>query len=248
MLLYLADKWFASAHHRVSHVSAKCFNRVVYGLELGIRHPWIMEALKGFARSHAEAGTPTRVRRPLAWGVILQAQLICGTWGAGGRVLWLAVSASFVSVTRAGKMFISREGHWHNKHCLRRGGRGVLSWYDNTQLDWTSWGRTCRVEVPFWSSKEDQCGYGVVLKRKRTGAPLPLMGGGGGGRNLVFVFALPPHAPLAAVGTARGRWSVLVQSRATAALRDVVAAAGTRCTHFIWGAPPFCRHRELQLT
>lgn len=197
-------------------------------IELALRHPWIVDALKGVARSHADAGTVTRVRRPIAWSVLLLGESICNRWGPGGRVLWLALGASFFFLARAGEIFASKEGQWDHGHCLRRG--DVAFFRKGVQLDWTMWGQADTVEVRFKSSKADQLREGAILTREREGPPIPLQGGGGPVDLMIELMSsyllLPPHAPLAAFGGEAGKWSVWTQARATAALREVVALAG----------------------
>ena len=51
----------------VSLCGGKFFPRLECGLELFLRHPWIVDALKEVTRSRAEARTKARTRRPVAW-------------------------------------------------------------------------------------------------------------------------------------------------------------------------------------
>ena len=49
------------------HLAAlKFFHRQEGGLELFLCHPWVVDALKRVTRSRAEAGTKSRIRRPVA--------------------------------------------------------------------------------------------------------------------------------------------------------------------------------------
>ena len=49
------------------HLAAvKFFHRQKRGLELLLRHPWVVDALKRVTRCRAEAGTKSRIRTPVA--------------------------------------------------------------------------------------------------------------------------------------------------------------------------------------
>ena len=49
------------------HLAAvKFFHRQERGLDLLLRHPWVVDALKRVTRSRAEAGTKSRIRTPVA--------------------------------------------------------------------------------------------------------------------------------------------------------------------------------------
>ena len=79
------------------HLAAvKFFHRQERGLELFLRHPCLVDALKGATRSYAKAGTKSCIRRPVTWSVLLAGESLCHQWGPGGRVLWLALGASFL--------------------------------------------------------------------------------------------------------------------------------------------------------
>ena len=114
LLAYIAYAWGTdglTAGTIAGHLAAvKLFHRQERGLELFLRHPWIVDALKGVTRSHAEAGTKSCIRRPIAWSVLLTGDSWCHQWGPGGRVLWLSLGASFFFLARAGETFASKEG------------------------------------------------------------------------------------------------------------------------------------------
>ena len=127
-----------------------------------------------------------------------------------GRVLWLALGASFFFLARAGEIFASKEECWYDGQMLRRG--DVIFFRGSTQLDWTMWGQADRVDVQFRSPKEDQLRNRTVMTRARADPPLPLWEGGGAVELVIELLSscmfIPSHAPLAAFGTARGNWSV----------------------------------------
>ena len=87
----------AVGHHREPFVCDQVFRRISRGFELDTTHPVLACALKGAARSHADVGDQATVRRPLAWAMLLAGESLIPSWGTGGRVLWLALCASFVS-------------------------------------------------------------------------------------------------------------------------------------------------------
>lgn len=55
-----------------SYLSAiKYLHRISRGVELETTHPVIASAIKGAARSHADAGNQISVRRPISWVLLL---------------------------------------------------------------------------------------------------------------------------------------------------------------------------------
>ena len=46
---------------------------------------------------------------------------LCHHWGREGHALWLGRGASFFLLTRAGEVFVSKEGCWYDGRILRRG-------------------------------------------------------------------------------------------------------------------------------
>ena len=218
-----------------SHLSAiKFFHRSSRGFELNTAHPLLRNALKGSARSHAVAGSQPRVRRPVSWPMLLAGEYLAQTWGVGGRVLWLALGASFFFLTRAAEMFAETSTRMHEIYGLRRG--GVAFFRGGRQLEWGQWPTADRVEVRFRGSKGDQLRKGAVLTRARKGPPRPV-GDGGGAVDLMiellscYLF-LPPSAPLVAFGCGSGRWSMWTQTQATKALRQVVSVAGMQAEEY----------------
>jgi len=218
-----------------SHLSAiKFFHRISRGFELDTTHPVLACALKGAARSHADVSNQATVRRPLSWGMLLAGETLVPSWGTGGRVLWLALCASFCFLTRASELFAETRTRIHETYCLRRA--DVAFFCGKVQLVSARWSTADRVEVRFRGSKGDQMRKGVVLTRVRGGPPRPV-GAGGNAVDLMielmscYLF-LPSSAPLVAFGTGNGRWSMWTQQQATTALRAVVALAGVRAEEY----------------
>ena len=253
LLTYIAYAWgtnWLTAGTIAGHLAAvKFFHHQERGLELFLRHPWIVYALKGATRSRADVRTKPRIRRPVVWIVLLAGESLCHQWGPGGWVLWLALGASFFFLAPAGEMFASKEGCWDDGHMLRR--KDMVFFRGSIQLDWTMWGQADRVVVRFRNSKGDQLRYGMVMMRARTDSHLPLRDGGGAVELMVELLSsfmsLPSLAPLAAFGTVQGNWSVWTQAGATALpfaewcrWRDC-RRMGTRCTPCVLGASPSCR-------
>ena len=91
LLAYIAYAWGTNeltADTISGHLAAvKVFHRQERGLELFLRHPWIVDVLKGVTHSHVEAGTKSRIRRPVAWSVLLADDSWCHQWRPGARVL-----------------------------------------------------------------------------------------------------------------------------------------------------------------
>ena len=116
LLAYIAYVWGTNgltAGTIADHLTAlKFFHRQERGLELFLRNPCVVDALKGVTCSHLEAGIKSRIRRPIAWSVLLAGESLCDQWEPGGRVPWLALGASFFFLARAGEIFARKEGCW----------------------------------------------------------------------------------------------------------------------------------------
>ena len=69
----------------VSLCGGKFFHRLERGLELFLRHPWIVDGLKEVTRSRAEARTKSRTRRPVAWSLWVQHYAVSGDPGGVSR-------------------------------------------------------------------------------------------------------------------------------------------------------------------
>ena len=186
-----------------SHMSViKFFHRISRGFELDTTHPVIASALKGAARSHAEVGSQATVRRPVSWAIWPTGETLIHAWRNGGRVLWLALCASFCFLTRASEMIAETRSHIHETYCL--GQADVDFFRGRAQLRVALWSRADRVEVRLRGSKGDQLRKGAVILRVRAGSPRPV-GGGGGAVDLMHelmscYLCLPSSAPLVADG------------------------------------------------
>ncbi|CAB1107236.1 unnamed protein product [Ectocarpus sp. CCAP 1310/34] len=227
------------------HLSAvKFFHRLAYAMEVDTCHSLIKQALKGVARGHAGVGAQQRVRRPVSWSMLKEGGRLVPQWGTRGRVLFLALSASFFFLMRACEMFAVSSLAMDSCHGLRRG--DVAFFLGSRQLPPERRGEADRVEVRFRSSKGDQFRKGAVCTRARPGPPQSVECGGGAVDVMIELLScfpvLPSSAPLVAFGTGEGRWSVWTRRHATEALRQVVSLAGlkspsTRCIPFGLGAP-----------
>lgn len=218
------------------HLSAiKYYHRLVGGIELDTQHPLIRNALKGVTRGHAEVGTQQRLRLPVSWAVLQAGAGLVPTWGVGGRLMFLALGASFFFLTGASEMFAMSVSHMHAAHGLRRG--DVAFFAGSVQLILpTRWPLADRVEVRFRYSKGDQLRKGAVLTRVRSGPYRPVEAGGGAVACMVELLlyypSLPSHSPLVAVGADGDRWMLLKRRQAESALRDVVSLAGLQPAHY----------------
>ena len=80
----------------VGHLAVvKFFHHQEYGLELFLRRQWIVDALNGVTRSHAETRIKSPKRRPAAWSVLLAGESWCHQWSPGGQALSLTLEACF---------------------------------------------------------------------------------------------------------------------------------------------------------
>ena len=194
------------------HLSAvKFFHRLSGAAELDTQHPLVRCALRGAARGHADAGVQQRVRRPVSWKLLQKGACLIPRWGVGGRVLFLALGASFFFLTRASEMFAVNKLSMHEVHGLRRG--DVTFFRGATQLLLPAqWVLADRVEVRFRSSKGDQFRKGAVVTRTRSGASRSVEAGGGAVDLMVELLSLytflPSCAPLVAFGVGHGRWAM----------------------------------------
>ena len=68
--------------------------------------------------------------------MLLAGEHLAQTWGVGGRVLWLALGASFFFLTRAAEMFAETSTRMHEIYGLRRG--DVAFFRGGRQLEWES--------------------------------------------------------------------------------------------------------------
>ena len=213
-----------------SHLSAvKFFHRLACAVELDTRHPLLSNALKGAARGHADEGTEQRIRRPLPLLVLRNGASLVPQWGAGGRILFLSLTASFFFLARSCEMFAVSQTAMHAVHGLRRG--DVAFFHGSVQLtSRDKWALADRVEVRFRSSKGDQFRKGAVCTRTRQHAPCPVESGGGAVDVMVELLSafpfLPSHAPLVAVGAGGNSWWMWTKNKACDALRQMVALAG----------------------
>lgn len=212
------------------HLSAvKFFHRLSGAAELDTQHPLVRCALRGAARGHADVGTQQRLRRPVSWGILKKGCAFIPQWGVGGRVLFLALGASFFFLTRASEMFAMTRVSMHEVHGLRRGDvaffRGTVQLFLPAQ-----WYLADRVELRFRSSKGDQFRKGAVVTRTRSGSGCGVENGGGAVDIMVELLSLytflPSCAPLVAFGVGQGKWAMWTKHQATRALRQVVALAG----------------------
>ena len=56
----------------------------------------------------------------MSWAMLLAGETLIPAWGNGGRVLWLALCASFCFLIRASEMFAATRSRIHETYCLRR--------------------------------------------------------------------------------------------------------------------------------
>ena len=129
-----------------SHLSAiKFFHRISRGFELDTTDSVIASALKGAARPHAGVSSQATVRRPVSWAMLLAGETLNRSWRNWGRVLWLALCASFCFLTRASEMFAETRSRIHETYYLRRA--DVPFFRGRVQLGVAQWSRADRVEV-----------------------------------------------------------------------------------------------------
>ena len=117
----LCKEMFAGPDSRGPPVhSSFCPHRVLRGYEATAPHPFIMNASKGAAQPFAYAGGQPPLRPPVAWSVPLREEGLVPQWGAGARVLWVALCTLFFVLARPTKAFAETCWRIHPAHCLLR--------------------------------------------------------------------------------------------------------------------------------
>ena len=149
----------------------KFFHRVLRGFELDTIHPVIASDVKVAAFSHAGVGNQATVRRPVSWPMLLAGETLIPAWRNGGRMLWLALCASFRFLTRASEMSAETWPRIHETYCLRQA--DVAFFRGRVQLGVAQWSTADRVEVRFCGFKGDLLRKGAVISRVRAGSPGP---------------------------------------------------------------------------
>ena len=193
----------------------KFLHRISRGFELDTTHPVLASALKGAARSYAHVGNQAAVRRPVSWAMLLVGETLIPAGLNGGRILWLALYASFCFLTRASEMFAEARLRVRETYCLRPA--DVALFRGQSQLGAAQWTTADRVVVRIRGSKGDQLRTGAMVSRVLMGPPRRV-GDGGGVVDLMiellscYLF-LPPSAPLVAFGIGHGRWSMWTQQQ-----------------------------------
>ena len=137
-------------------LAIKSFHRISRGFEIDTTHTVIDNALKGAARLHADVGNQATVRRPVSWDMLLAGEKRIPAWRAGGRVLWLALCASFCLLTRASEMLAETRLRVPETCCLRRA--DVAFFRGNIQLTIAQWSTADRVEVRLAGRRVTYCG------------------------------------------------------------------------------------------
>ena len=207
------------------------FHRMEAGVEVETSPPLIKCALRGIARSHAEAGTRHRVRLPVTLDMLLEGESLIPSWGVGGKVIWMCLTAMYFFLLRSDEMFASNKGVIHPAHCLTR--RDVAFFFEDRQLEYMEWRQADAAEVRFRGHKADPFQLGSVRARTRDDVRGPQSGyraGGGAVALMVELMSchptLPDHAPLSSYRSGRRVVNVFRYRKATEALRDVVEKSG----------------------
>lgn len=92
--------------------------------------------LKGFALSHADAGTAARIHGPLRGITCCRANIFMIAGGAGDRVLWLTPGAAYFILAQAGK-----RAQWDVVHCLDQGDVAIFQGCTPVGLEFMESGR-----------------------------------------------------------------------------------------------------------
>ena len=123
-------------------------------MELPTKSPLLERVFSGMSRAHAEAGTKSRVRRPVSWDMLLEGETLMPSRGRGGRILWLCLALGYFWMTRSDETFATDTGVVHQVHCLNRG--DVAFYAGRQELPFLRWREADLVEVRFRGQKGDQ--------------------------------------------------------------------------------------------
>ena len=95
---------YAVGEHRKPDVGDQYCPRISCGFELDTTNSVIASALKGAARSRADAENQATVRRPISWIMTLAGEALMPSCRVGGRVVLLALCALFCFLARASEI------------------------------------------------------------------------------------------------------------------------------------------------
>lgn len=212
------------------------FHRIEAGVEIQTSSPLIKSALRGIARSHAEAGTRHRIRLPATLGMLLDGESLSQSWGVGGHVMWMCLTAMYFFLLRSEEMFASDKGVIHPFHCLTRGQIAFRS--GERQLEYMDWPKADSVEVLFPGHKADQMQLGTVRLRTRDEVYGPRSGYRTGGGAVALMVALmsryptlPDHAPLSSYRDGR-QVKVFKYGEGSKSWREIVSKSGRDPRYF----------------
>jgi len=101
------------------------------GVDIETPSPLIKCALRGFARSHTDAGKRHRVLLPVTLGMLVGGESLSESWGVG-NVVWMCLAAMCFNLLRAGDVGVVFPVHWltRGQTAFRRGER---------QLEYVNW-------------------------------------------------------------------------------------------------------------
>ena len=212
------------------------FHRTQAQVEIDTTSPLMTCTLRGITRSQVESGVRRRVRRPVTWSMLRDAEDIAQSWGPGGRVMWMCLSLSYFLIARADEMFATSSGLVHPAHCLTR--RDVALFRGDSQLAYLNWRQADRIEVHFRGHKGDQDQRGDVRVRTRDAARGPRSGyraDGGAVALMVELLSchptLPDSAPLSSYRSGR-EVQVWKYDQALRAFREIVEQSGRNPKEF----------------
>ena len=77
-------------------MAIKYFHKMFAGWELPTTLCMVVAVGKGIERAHGKSAVkPTRVRKPLTWGVICAGRAVVEALGEEGKIAWLGVALSY---------------------------------------------------------------------------------------------------------------------------------------------------------
>ena len=121
---------------------------------------------KGIDRAHRKSEVSPKVRKPLAWEMLIAGREAVEQVGAAGNLVWKGLALSYLLLCRSSEIWAYGNRLVHSEFCLTRG--DVTFCNGPTRFSGPDRKRADRVEVLFRASTADQKRVGATIKRTRV--------------------------------------------------------------------------------
>ena len=140
----------------------KYYHKMFWGWELPKDHHMVVAVGKGIDRAHGRSDVRPKVRKPLAWDMLVQGWGCFAKRGHECSVVWMGLALSYHLLCRAPKIWAYGNGLVHPDFCLTR--RNAMFFRGTTQLACKDRRRADKVEVTFRAGESDQNRLGAVYR------------------------------------------------------------------------------------